>query len=121
MAAALTLAAVALSSPAHGQQADEGPTPTDSAPQRKAQKPETQSRPSVAPSSNDQTQDELGFMGRIEQQNGTLVLNDRVTKLTYLLNDQTRTRRFIGKHVKVKGKLELKSNTIEVSRIEALP
>jgi hypothetical protein len=124
VAAALTLAALALSSSAQGQQADEDATPTNSRPQGKAQQSspptETQTSPSV-PSGGNQTQDELAFTGRIEQDKGTLILKDPITKLSYQLDDQARARKFIGKQVKIKGKLEMRSNTIEVVSIELLP
>ena len=124
VAAALTLAAFALSPSAHGQQADEDPTPTNSAPQGKAHQSsppsETQTPPS-GPSRGNQTQDELAFTGRIEQEKGTLILKDPITKLSYQLDDQARARKFAGKQVKIKGKLEMRSNTIEVVSIELLP
>ena len=49
------------------------------------------------------------------------MLKDRVTKLTYQLDDQPRARKFIGRQVKVTGKLEMNSNTIQISRIEFVP
>jgi hypothetical protein len=75
----------------------------------------------VSPSSSDQTQDELAFTGRIEQEKGSLLLKDPVTKLNYQLDDQGIAKKFIGKQVKVKGKLEMKTNTIQVSTIELIP
>jgi hypothetical protein len=124
VAAALTLAAFAVSPSAHGQQADEDATPTN--PTGRAQQSpassETQTRRSgVSSSPSDQTQDELAFTGRIEQEKGSLWLKDQVTKLNYQLDDQQRAKKFIGKPVKVKGKLDMKSNTIQVSSIEPLP
>ena len=126
VAAALTLAAVALSTSAHGQQADEDVTPTSLSPQERAQQSlppsEIQTPDSQAPSSpSDQTQDELAFTGRIEQEKGTLLLKNPVTKLSYKLNDRATAKKFIGKQVKVRGKLEMKSNTIQVSSIELIP
>jgi hypothetical protein len=126
VAAALTLAAFPLSSPAHGRQADEDSTPTNSKPQGRNPQSPAQSIPqspvpSAAPSSSNQTQDELAFTGRIEQDKGTLVLKDPVTRLTYQLDDQLRAKKFLGKQVKVIGKLEMNSNTIQISRIELIP
>jgi len=68
VAAALTLAAFALSSSAHGQQADEDATPTNGTPpgrvQRSPDSAERQTRRSgVSSSPSDQTQDELAFTG----------------------------------------------------------
>jgi hypothetical protein len=126
VAAALTLAALALSSSAHGQQADEDTTPTNSRPQGHAQQSppssETQSPPPSAQTPpGDQTQDELAFTGRIEPEKGALVLKDPITQLSYQLDDQTRARKFIGKQVKIKGKLEMKSNRIQINSIELIP
>jgi hypothetical protein len=123
VAAALTLAALALSSSAHGQQADEDATPTTAGRQAKTpQSPvraQIQSPDSTAhPSAADQTQDELVFTGRIAEENRALVLKDLVTKLTYQLDDQPRARKFMGRQVKIRGKLEMNSNTIQISRIE---
>jgi hypothetical protein len=126
VAAALTLAAFALSSSAHGQQADEDTTPTNSRPQGHAQQSspssETQSLPSSAPTPpGNQTQDELAFTGRIEPEKGALVLKDPITQLSYQLDDQTRAKKYVGKQVKIKGKLEMKSNTIQINSIELIP
>jgi hypothetical protein len=74
VAAALTLAALVLSSSAHGQQADEDTTPATSGGQaktpqspvrRQIQSPASNPHPSAA----DQTQDELAFTGRIAEEN----------------------------------------------------
>jgi len=100
VAAALTLAALALSSSAHGQQ----------------------SVPSSAQTSpGDRTQDELAFTGRIEPEKGALVLKDPITQLSYQLDDQPRARKYVGKQVKIKGKLEMKSNTIQINSIDLIP
>jgi len=48
------------------------------------------------------------------------LLKDPVTKLNYQLDDHGTAKKFIGKRVKVMGKLE-KSNTIQVSSIELIP
>ena len=49
------------------------------------------------------------------------MLKDPVTKLNYQLDDQGRAKKFIGKEVKVSGKLDMKSNTIQVSSIQLIP
>lgn len=72
VAAALTFAAFALSSSAHGQQVGEDPTPTNTTPQGKAQQSSTSSetqtrRSGVSSSPSDQTQHELTFTGRVGQ------------------------------------------------------
>ena len=128
VAAALTLATFALWSPAHGQQADPDFTPTNSKSQGQSKDQQSPARSeaqspasSAASSAGDRTQDELVFTGRIDQENRTLVLKDPVTRLIYQLDDQPRARKFIGKQVKVIGKLEMKSNTIQVRRIDLAP
>lgn len=106
VAAALTLAAVDLSPSAHGLQADEDATPMNASAQERAQQSlhpaETQTPDSRASSSpSDQTQEELAFTGRIEQEKrGGLLLTDPVRKLSYKLDDQARAEKFIGKQVK---------------------
>jgi hypothetical protein len=47
-------------------------------------------------------------------------LKDPVTKLNCQFDDHGTAKKFIGKRVKVMGKLE-KSNTIHVSSIELIP
>jgi hypothetical protein len=126
VAAALTLAALALSSWAHGQQAYEDTASTNLRPQghtqSSASSSETQSVPSNAQTSpTDQTQDELAFTGHIEPEKGALVLKDPITQLSYQLDDQTRARKYVGKQVKIKGKLDLKSNTIQINSIDLIP
>lgn len=126
VAAALTLAALALSSPTHGQQTNEDTIPTNSRPQEHAQQPSPSSKAQrlssrTQSSPGDQTQDELVFTGRIEPEKGALVLKDPITQLSYQLDDQTRARKFIGKQVKIKGKLEMMSNTIQINSIELIP
>jgi hypothetical protein len=72
------------------------PTATERAQQSPASS-EIQIRPSGASSSSsDQTQDELAFIGRIQQEKGNLLLKDPVTRLNYQLDDQGRAEEFIG-------------------------
>ncbi len=54
------------------------------------------------------------------KEQGQLVLKDPVTKMSYQLNDQARAKPYVGKQVKVTGKLEMKSNTIYIEGIEPL-
>lgn len=112
VAAFLTFAALALSAPARGQQAA---PKTNSASQSVVLQNAT-----PASAGDDQTQEALVFTGQIEPEKGTLVLIDPVARITYQLDDQTRARRFVGKQVRVTGKLEMKSNTIRVDMIDPL-
>ncbi len=114
LAAAVTLVALALSS-AQAQQADEDRTP---ATPRQSQSPTAPQ--SSQPPADAQTQDVLAFTGRVMKDQGQIVLKDPVTKMTYQLDDQAKAKPFLGKQVKVTGKLEMKSNTIHIEGIEPL-
>lgn len=132
LAVAITLVAFALASLGHAQQADEDPAPAS----RQQQKPEgpqpggkpATSRPvqqnspankSGADATDDETtQDALVFTGRIVEQHGELVLDDPVTKVSYQLDDWSKAKPYIGKQVKIIGKLGMKKNTIHIDSIE---
>lgn len=74
------------------------------------------------PASGDTTTHEAkSFSGQIVKENGALVLKDPVTKVSYKLNDPSKVKQYMGKHVKVTGKLDMASNTIQVDSIEPLP
>ena len=129
IAAFLTFAAFALSSSARGQQVDAGLFPVDHVTQ--SQKPSDKSQPSpeydTSTATNtfsedaDQTQDAFVFAGQITQQKGTWVLTDPITRVIYQLDDQERARHFAGRHVRVVGKLGMRTNTIQVDTITIKP
>ena len=54
------------------------------------------------------------------KENGELVLKDLVTKVIYKLNDAAKAKQYVGKRVKVTGKLDTNSNTIQVESIEVV-
>jgi hypothetical protein len=125
LAAVVTLVVSVLASSARAQQPDEDPTPVTP----------KQTQPTVTPHSpqqhdstaaqeaearDAQTQNALAFTGRVTKDQGQLVLNDPVTKMNYQLDDQEKAKPYIGKQVKVVGKLEMKSNTIHIDSIEPL-
>jgi uncharacterized protein DUF5818 len=132
LAIAITLVAFALASLGHAQQADEDPapgTPQQQKPQAVPQSSGKQATSNPAQQNNpvnkasseandDQTQDALAFTGRIVEQHGELVLNDPVTKLNYQLDDPSKAKPYIGKQVKIIGKLGMKKNTIHIDSIE---
>lgn len=122
LAAALTLVAFAMASTAQAQQADEDPAPATPRQQQPTATPKLpQQQPVPAASSGDsQTQQALAFTGRIINEQGHLVLKDPVTKMSYQLDDQAKAKPYLGKQVKVIGKLEMKSNTIRIDSIEPL-
>jgi Protein of unknown function (DUF5818) len=114
LAAAATLV-VALASNARGQQGDEDSQTASSQQQRQPGQQEAQ-----VPSNESQTQDAHTFIGRVVQDNGQIVLKDPITKMSYQLDDQPKAKQFIGKQVKVNGRLGLDSNTIHIVTIVAL-
>lgn len=115
LAAAVTLVAFALSSSARAQQADEDRAPATPRQSQSPAAPQASQPPADA-----QTQESLAFNGRVVKDQGQLVLKDAVTKMTYQLDDQAKAKPYIGKQVKVTGKLEMKSNTIHIEGIEPL-
>ena len=71
------------------------------------------------PASGDTTtHDAHAFTGRIVKEKGELMLKDPVTKVSYKLDDSSKAKQYVGKQVKVTGKLEMNSNTIQVDSIE---
>lgn len=133
VAAAITLAVFAISAHAqqsNTQQPDEDRTPVSPRQQEPPPTPkspthtETANPPEKSPSAetnDEQTQDALAFTGRLEENNGTLVLHDPVTKMSYRLDDPSKARPYLGKQVKVVGKLAMRSNTIHVDSVEIVP
>jgi hypothetical protein len=126
LAFAITLVAFALASLGHAQQADEDPapaTPQQQGPKTVPQAGAKQESSNAAQhdsnksADDDQTQNALVFTGRIVEQNGELVLNDPVTKLNYQLDDPTKAKPYVGKQVKIVGKLGMKKNTIHIDNI----
>jgi hypothetical protein len=121
VATAVTLFTLALLPSMHAQQADQDPAPatphqTDPAVAQQPQQQEAQ-----MPASGDATTREAKtFSGRMVKENGELVLKDPVTKVSYKLSDQAKAKQYVGKQVKVTGKLDMNSNTIQVNGIEPL-
>ncbi|MGA9511382.1 MAG: DUF5818 domain-containing protein [Candidatus Sulfotelmatobacter sp.] len=79
-----------------------------------------QSEGQIPASGEATTQEAKSFSGNIVKENGELVLKDPVTKVIYKLDDPAKAKQYIGKHVKVTGKLEMNSNTIRVESIEVV-
>lgn len=78
-------------------------------------------QPGVSQQQNDmQTQDAKAFSGTIVKEKGKLVLKDTTANVSYQLDNQEKAKEFIGKQVKVTGKLDLETNLIHVDNIEAL-
>ena len=122
VAAVFVLAAFALASSAQAQQADEDPNAASLRQPQPAAAPKSAQSQNIPaePSADAQTQEALAFTGRITTEQGHLVLKDPVTKLSYQFDDPSKAKPYVGKQVKVIGKLELKSNTIHIDSIEPL-
>jgi len=118
LATAITLVAFALASSARAQQADADPAPATPHQAHPSSPPQQDAL--VPSAADDQTQGALAFTGRIVKQQGRIVLNDPITKMSYQLDEQAKAKPYLGKQVKVTGKLEMKSNTIHVDHIEPL-
>ena len=124
LALAAVVVAVSLSSAAHAQQADEDPSPDRANPQQQPREKghaPSQTAPTNPPSSDPQTQDALAFTGVISKVQDEIVLKDPVTKMVYKFDDASKVEPYIGKQVKVVGKLGLNSNTIHVNSIQVIP
>lgn len=89
--------------------------------QAKAQQPTDSQQPTAAQQQNDmQAEDVKPFNGTILKEKGRLVLKDPAANVSYQLDDQDKAKQFVGKQVKVTGKLDLNTNLIHVENIEAV-
>jgi hypothetical protein len=132
LAAAMTMGVIALGFPASAQdqQSSQEPAatttpqqqqPTATAPdQAPAAAPEQQQQPNEGQTSEMKSQDAKSFTGQVAKEKGKLVLRDPVTKMSYQLDDQDKAASYVGKQVKVTGKLDMSSNTIQVESIEPI-
>lgn len=140
LAAALTLGVVVLTSAANAQEPNtQEPAattpPSDQQTPTAAQEPTARPQqdphePAASSQQNEpqmpaagteaQTQDAKSFSGRITKENGKIVLKDPVTKTSYQIDDVSKAKPYMGKQVKVTGKLDMSSNTIHVDSIEPM-
>ena len=105
----------------YAQQADQDPSPNSPAKTNPAV-PQAQQNEAQMPASGEATTREAKtFTGRVVKEDGQIVLKDPVTKVSYKLDDTAKARQYIGREVKVTGKLDLNTNTIALNRIEPLP
>ena len=79
-----------------------------------------QNEPQMPAAGPDATKDPQAFTGRIVKENGKVVLKDPVTKTSYQIDDASKAKQFMGKQVKVTGKLDMNTNTIHVDSIEPM-
>ncbi len=132
-AAVLSLTTVALGARANAQTpSSQDPAATASPRQSPASSPDgsstndpaatsQQNEPQMPAAGRDaQTEEARAFTGKIVKQNGRVILLDPVTKITYQIDDAAKVKAYMGKDVKVTGKLDLNSNMIHVTGIESL-
>jgi uncharacterized protein YdeI (BOF family) len=113
---------IAMAPRLHAQQPGQNTTPAaphqnDAQPAQQPQQPQPSEAPMPA-SGHSTTRPEKTFSGQIVMEDGHLLLKDPVTKVSYKLSDPKKARQFEGQQVKVTGKLDPNSSTIEVSQIE---
>jgi hypothetical protein len=133
LATAVALGMAALGTIAHAQDPSTQAPAATAAPQQDpaGMPPQDQQTPTASqPAQNEaqmpkagtdsQTQDARAFTGRVVKEDGKVVLKDPVTKNTYQIDDATKVKSYMGKQVKVTGKLDMGSNTIKVESIEPL-
>ena len=120
LAAAVFLLSVAYCPTVQAQASDQESNQTGTRPQvYPADTPQQREGEAQMPASGDSTtQEAKTFTGRIVKENGDLVLKDRVTEVSYKLSDPAKAKKYMGKQVKVTGKLDMNSNTIQVESIE---
>ena len=86
-------------------------------------RPQASDKPSLSPddrtssTEDPQTLDAHSFTGRVTELGGEVILNDPVAKVKYHFDDQAKARQYLGKQVRVTGKLDLNSNTIHINEI----
>jgi hypothetical protein len=120
LAAAVTLVAFAPAPSARAQRSDEEPASATPRQPQSSTAPSSSQEQAPLPAPDLQTQEALAFTGRVVQEQSQFVLKDPVTKMSYQFDDQSKAKPYLGKQVKVIGKLEMNSNTIHIDRIEPL-
>ena len=124
LATAATILAFALGPSLYAQQGDQDPAPASPHQAQAGTSSETGQTPAgeaQMPASGDITTHEAKtFTGNVVKENGELVLKDPVTKVSYKLDDAAKAKPYIGKQVKVTGKLDTNNNKILMHSIEPL-
>ena len=135
LATAVTLGMAALGTTAYAQEPSTQDPAATAAPQQDpaGMPPQDQQTPTASQSGQSQnesqmpaagtdaqTQDAKAFTGRVMKEDGKVVLKDPVSKSTYQLDDTGKVKSYMGKQVKVTGKLDMNSNTIHVDSIEPM-
>ena len=104
----------------YAQQAERDSSPSASAKNNSADFQESPNETHMPASGEATTRDTKTFTGRIVKEDGKIVLKDPVTKVTYKLDDEAKAKQFLGKQVKVTGKLDTNTNTIQLDHIEPI-
>ncbi|MBZ5681996.1 MAG: hypothetical protein LAO24_18000 [Acidobacteriia bacterium] len=135
LAAALILGVTVLGGIANAQEPSSQDPATATPPQQQSPAAQDQQAPTATPqesptsqqqqdeprmpaaSKEAQSQDAQAFTGRIVKENGKVVLKDPVTKNSYQIDDTAKVKPYMGKEVKVTGKLDMSSNTIHVESV----
>jgi uncharacterized protein YdeI (BOF family) len=117
LAAAMTMGVIALGSSANAQDQQSSQEPAATTP---PQQQPNESQSNETPSNDMKSQDAKSFTGQVAKEKGKLVLRDPVTKMSYKLDDQDKAASYVGKQVKVTGKLDMNTNTIQVESIEPI-
>jgi hypothetical protein len=105
------------------QQADEDSAPATPKPPRASTPaaPGRETSPSKSETeSKSESEEALTFTGRVERAGGVVKLHDPVTRNTYRFDDLSRVQPYVGKQVKVTGKLDVNTNTIHIQTIGPL-
>jgi hypothetical protein len=105
--------------PAYAQQADQDSGSTAPRKSDAAGVPPQHANEVQMPASGETTTEAAKtFSGVLVKEGGEVVLKDPVTKVVYKLDDVSKAKQFLGKQVKVTGKLQLNSNKILMESIE---
>lgn len=120
MSLALGLLLLAATAPsAYAQQADQSPASTAPRKTDAAGVPPQHANEGQMPASGETTNETAQtFSGAVVKENGEIVLKDPVTKVVYQLDDVAKAKQFLGKRVKVTGRLQMNSNRILMESIE---
>jgi hypothetical protein len=107
--------------PVYAQQTDQDSSPT--APQKSDSPgvpPQHANEAQMPASGATTTEAPKTFSGTILSESGKILLKDPVTKVVYELDDASKAKQFLGKTVKVTGKLDTNSNKILMKSIEPI-
>ena len=121
LALTLSLLVFSLAPAAVAQHSDQDRTPAAPQKTNPATIPQGEQSEAQMPASGDtQANNSKTFSGRIVQEDGRMVLKDPVTKVSYKLDDEKKAKQYVGRQVKVTGKMDSNTNTMRLDRIDPL-